>query len=219
MEESNSTFWRSMYNKPDEEKGQALLQRLGSIMPFTRWGFQKTHTDFSGYLRVIYDSGWCRVKFLYRRGRYKDPDLDEFSIDYGRLHAPDDQGTMIWQGEKCNCWHNNRLALYFLDGLTPEEVGQREKEGKTANDVRINFRQSPTGQRLVEEKLWAEFIIQHEAKTWQHYGERLFKIFDLQQSELWKKYTHYVKEYHRIIGTPAPRLEVAHILAPQTSIC
>lgn len=216
---SIATFWKSMYDKSNEEKGQALVQRIENRMDFKRWGFRITRTDFPSYLRIVYDSEWCRVKFLYTRGRFKDPSLDEFSIDYGRLHAPDDQATMIWQDRKCNCWHNNRLVLFYLDGVTPQEVVQRENDGGWHNDIELEFRRSELGQILIENKLRSENWIQSEVFIWQHYGQRLFEVFDLRRPSLWDAYTNFVVEYHRLIGTPPPGERIAHIVAPQTEIC
>ncbi len=50
---------------------------------------------------------------------------NSISIYYGRLHAPNEETTMIWNGEECHCWHRFELALHFLDGRTPEYASKR----------------------------------------------------------------------------------------------
>ncbi len=220
MDNNIYAFWKSMYEKSAEEQGQALLRRLESCLDFHSWGFEKSYTKFSGgNLDIIYDSEWCRVNFQYRRGRYKEPKLDEFSIVYGRLHAPDDQATMIWQGHKCNCWHSNRLTLFLLDGFTPKEVVQWEKDGSWLCEFKEQFRLSETGNKLISAELWAEHWIQSESATWKQYGQRLFEVFDLRQPDLWDEYSRFVEEYHRLIGTPPPGERIADIVAPQDHIC
>jgi hypothetical protein len=215
-------FWQSMYDKSADKQGQMLLERIESLKGFGHWGLIESYSKFSpGHIRVIYDSEWGRIKFRYRHGHYlvKAPKMDEFSIDYGRLHAPDDQADMIWQGQKCNCWHNNRLALFFLDGFAPQDVVQREKEGSWHCDVEADFRQSEFGKQLIENKLWAEIWIQSEAVIWQHYGQRLFEVFDLRRPDLWDAYSEFHGEYHRLKGTVPPSERIAHLVAPQTQIC
>ncbi len=193
-------FWNSMYDMSVEKQVERFFERLRFHLELNLLGFQKSYSKFSpGQLGIIFNSEWCRVYFYYRHGHYmvKAPKLDEFSITYGRLHAPDEEATMIWQGQKCNCWHNNRLILFFLDGLTPQDVVNREKEKKMVSDIRINYRQSREGQQLVSQELWAELKIRYEAATWQHYGQRLFEVFDLRQPDLWEEYTKFNSEYHR----------------------
>jgi len=215
-------FWNSMYDMSVEKQGERFFERLRSHLDLNLWGFQKSYSKFSpGQLGIIFNSEWCRVNFYYRHGHYmvKAPKIDEFSITYGRLHAPDEEAHIIWQGQKCNCWHNNRLVLFFLDGFTPQEVVLREEEGGWHNDVEAEFRQSGVGKHLIENKLRAEIWIQTEAVIWRHYGQRLFEIFDLRRSELWDEFTKFHVEYHRLKDTPPPSERIAHIVAPLTNIC
>jgi len=214
-----SAFWNAMYDKSNEKKGQALIQRIEDKMNFEQWGFRRTHSNFPSYLRVIYDSEWCRVKFIYTRGRFPDPSLDEFSIDYGRLHAPNDQATMTWQGQQCNCWHNNRLVLFFLDGMTPQEIMEWEKDGGWLCKFKEQYRQSEPGKEMISSELWAEHWILSEAATWQQYGQRLFEVFDLRRPDLWEEYNKFHSEYHRLKGTQPPSERIANIVAPLTKIC
>ena len=49
---------------------------------------------------------------------------NSISIYYGRLHAPSEVATMIWNGEEYHCWHREDYGLHFLDGHTPALAAQ-----------------------------------------------------------------------------------------------
>ena len=101
---------------------QNLVQMLERLLDFRSWGFQQTYTHINPSLPiiVIYDSELCRVKFALGGGdRYGG---DEMSINYGRLHASNDQDFISWNGEDCWCWHHVHDVLRFLDGLSPQEA-------------------------------------------------------------------------------------------------
>lgn len=38
------------------------------------------------------------------------------------------------------------------------------------------------------------------ASFWEHYGQRLFELFDLRRPDLWDEYTRFVVEYRRLDG-------------------
>jgi len=128
-------------------------------------------------VEVIYDSEWCRVQFSLSGGDM--PGTYELPVRYGRLHAPDNEAVLIWNGEKCLCWHNVNDALRFLDGLSPQEaVDQLHKQPPPVVE---QFRQSELGKKLHYAHL-PEWIIREEAAIWEFYGQRLFDLFDLRQT-------------------------------------
>ena len=74
---------------------------------------------------IVYESSQCRVRFTWEISTsYRDPEF--MRIQYGRLHAPIDKNIVEWNNENYYCWHDIRLVLLFLDGLTPQEAN---KEG------------------------------------------------------------------------------------------
>jgi hypothetical protein len=52
------------------------------------------------------------------------------------------------------------------------------------------------------------FIAQHAAETethamiWEHYGQRLFELFDLRRPDLWEKYSSFVIQVYDLKGFP-----------------
>jgi hypothetical protein len=76
------------------------------ILPLEKWGFQLTYKDFDPSFvsrTLIYDNEACRVKIEYYLERWKREDYIE--VRYGRKHASNTEGTIVWQGEECHCWH------------------------------------------------------------------------------------------------------------------
>jgi hypothetical protein len=193
-------------NKKEYKK---LTRLFESILDLKRWGFHQSYTFISPKnfpsVEVIYDSEWCRVQFSLSGGDM--PGTYELPVRYGRLHAPDNEAVLIWNGEKCLCWHNVNDALRFLDGLSPQEaVDQLHKQPPPVVE---QFRQSELGKKLHYAHL-PEWIIREEAAIWEFYGQRLFDLFDLRRPELWEEYTRFIKEYYKILdikpgpGSPYP---------------
>jgi hypothetical protein len=134
---------------------------------------------------------------MFSRMHY--PETDEISIDYGRLHAPNEDLFMVWNGEGCRCWHSILDPLRFLDGLTPEAA---YKQAKVDNQLPLavrNFRQSKEGKRLLKEYSPKSAIVL-QATIWEQYGNRLFELFDLRRPDLWKDYRQFLKEYYGLLG-------------------
>ena len=111
-----------------------FFQMLERNLDLKRWGFQQTFSGIAGHFcpSVIYDSDVCRVRFLWYES---DPlGTPTVLVRYGRLHAPIDHRYMTWNGQKCYCWHNPRMAFHFLDGLSPQEAVNNRYEKPLALD-------------------------------------------------------------------------------------
>lgn len=114
-------------------------------------------------------------------------------IYYGRLHAPNEDTRMLWNGEECYCWHELDNVLHFLDGRTPAETVQL----RYAHPITDLFYEEELSQKY---KTQPEWLAQMHVAIWQHYGQRLFDLFDLRQSDLWKQYQQFLKEVYDIAG-------------------
>jgi hypothetical protein len=181
-----------------KKQSQNLIQMLEGILDFKYWGFQRTYVGIAKvWPFVIYDSKWCRVRFGLRGGEYSDRN-HEMSVLYGRLHAPNDAGVMIWNGEECFCWHRWFDALNFLDGLSAREAVEQIRGKDEWPRVAEKFKQSKLGKELARPN-HPEWMTRMQAAIWQAYGERLFELFDLRNPDLWNQYRHFVGEYYRYL--------------------
>ena len=188
-------------NKPAsvDEVWEALIQLIEDSLEIKGWYFSPTYTKFikPNNYKLIYDSEWCRVKFLFSRMHY--PETDKLLIDYGRLHAPNEEPFMVWNGERCRCWHNVLDPLRFLDSQTASAVqGQSAADKKLPSIVR-DFRKSKLGKKLLNEYPTKSTLVLQDT-LWTHYGERLFEIFDLRRPDLWEEYRRFLKEYYSLLG-------------------
>ena len=186
--------------KSQDEQVQKLFELVESTLNLKHWGFQKTFVDDSVTLSlgIIYDSEWCRVKFV-SSGIDTNRGDDNISIYYGRLHAANESTIMHWNGKLCYCWHRINEALNFLDGLTPEDAVNQLRLHRKWSNVMEEFRQSDLGQELKYRQ--PEWLIRMHASIWNFYGERLFELFDLRQPDLWQRYSSFYSEFHKIKGT------------------
>lgn len=126
----------------------------------------------------------------------------QMHIYYGRTHALNDKWVMDWNGEDCHCWHNDLDALRFLDGLSPQEaVDQLRVHGQQPH-IAEQFRRSALGKKL-DRDYHAEWMARMQATIWEHYGQRLFELFDVRHPELWKQYGRFIAEFHKISGSKA----------------
>ena len=188
-------------NKPEsiEEVKNAFIRLLEENLEIERWNFRLTFTKFikPKSIKLIYDSEWCRVKFMFSRMHF--PETDKLLIDYGRLHAPDEELFMTWKGEGCRCWHNILDPLRFLDGLTPAEAYAQARGGEQLPLLVRDFRASKIGKQLLAEYPPKATIVL-QSRLWGHYGESLFELFDLRLPDLWKEYRGFLKEYYSLLG-------------------
>ena len=185
-----------------EKEYQDLTQLLEQFLDFKRWGFIKSYSHIAEdrSIIVIYNSEWCRVSFSVGGGdRYGGR---EMGVSYGRLHASNYRGTIIWKGEECWCWHRVYDALYFLDELSPQEAVDQLRIHKQWPHIAEQFRQSEIGLSLVKSRpyKWIEWNIRLHAAIWSHYGQKLFELYDLRQPDLWEQFVLFNKECYRIKG-------------------
>lgn len=182
-----------------EDVGEAVLQLIEENLEIKRWNFRLTYTKFikKNNIKIIYDSEWCRIKFMFSRMHY--PETDKLLVDYGRLHAPDEELFMTWNGEGCRCWHSVLDPLRFLDGLTPEDAYQQAMVDKQLPPIIRSFRESELGKELLDEYPPKSTIVL-QAALWKNYGKRLFELFDLRQPDLWNEYREFLREYYGLLG-------------------
>lgn len=167
---------------------EIFLDYMKNYLPFEKWGFKKSTQSAK---ERIFDSEFCRVKFELSSFNYYP--LYETNIYYGRLHAPNDEQYMTWNGEKCLCWHSNiYITLPFIEGVSAHQL---------ADDSEYEIWHSLVGNLKVDypHADYLEYPLRFHAKAWEHYGEKLFSIFDLRNPELWEEYSLYSNEYNKAI--------------------
>jgi hypothetical protein len=192
-----------------------LVQMLEQTMDFKRWGFQKIFLGISENFppSVIYDSEWCRVRFNYFEPDPRDQYKKITSL-YGRLHAPVNEIAILWNGEKCYCWHQLELALNFLDGLSPKDLTGKSETPKIMEKYYRPDIQSVLGlEHIAASDIQPAVTVRMCASIWDHYGQELFNLFDLRHPELWEQYRLFVKEYYKL----NPR--IIKVSPPLDSIC
>jgi hypothetical protein len=172
---------------------QELLRIATNFLDLDSWGFKERFRVHKPG-KLIYDSEWCRLSIDW--GGWDYGGGNSISISYGRLHAPNEKTTMIWNGEECNCWHSFELALHFLDGQTPEYAS---KMIYTHNLVE-QYKQSKLGQSLKGKRRQPEWLAEMHLTVWRHYGKVFFELFDLRRPDLWKQYQQFLKEVYDIEG-------------------
>ena len=102
---------------------------------------------------------------------------------------------MIYQGEKCEAWHDivTGYVGQFLDGMSPRELGSlRNKRIRVPCQAIIKFEEEWSGKGL-HSPIWGLMLDQ---SFWDYYGEHLFELFDLRQSKLWDEYRQFLQELY-----------------------
>ena len=183
--------------KSNDERNVDPVQEMSRIaqssLDLDSWGFKESFR-VSKPGRLIYNSEWCRISLLW--SGWDPMGGNSISIYYGRLHAPNEDTTMIWNGEECHCWHRFELPLHFLDGQTPEFAS---KTMYTHHLIK-QYKQSELGQRLTGKRRQPEWLAQMHTTIWRHYGKRFFELFDLRRPDLWEKYRQFLKQVYDIEG-------------------
>jgi hypothetical protein len=170
---------------------QEMTRIARSALDLNSWGFIESFRA-SKPGKLIYDSEWCRLSLVW--GGWDPLGGNSISIHYGRLHAPNEEATMIWQGEECHCWHDFDLGLHFLDGRTPVDAARLHYSHLITDpfyeeDFRKKYhRRQP------------EWLAQMHVTIWRHYGKRLFELFDLRRPDLWEQYQRFLKGVYDIEG-------------------
>jgi hypothetical protein len=172
-----------------DKKFTELVDLVERCMDFQQWGFERSFSsapDIS-FPYVIYNSEWCRVKFLHYGGDYAGQ-WSEMNVYYGRLHAENEESFMVWNDEVCWCWHSvERYVLKFLEGLSPQETVDNKK---SELQIMREFRESEIGKTM----RGPEWIARKHMAFWEHYGQRLFELFDLGRPDLWEQYRAFLSE-------------------------
>jgi hypothetical protein len=170
---------------------EVMNQIARNFLDLNAWGFQESYRVLKPG-KLIFDSEWCRLNFIWNGW---DPQGgNTISIRYGRLHALNDTAVMVWENEKCRCWHDFDHALHFLDGSSPSDTVKMIYSHPVTNpffddQVRRNFhRRQP------------EWLTKMHAAVWQHYGKRFFELFDLRRPDLWTQYQQFLQEFYDIKG-------------------
>lgn len=169
-----------------------IFRAIEKYLKPQNWGFKLFYSGIVPNHRptILYQSKQCKMKIKCTRDRTYDP--IELLITYGRNHAPIDEETIEWNGEKCSCWHRVDASplLHFLDGLSPAEAVEL-----TVSRIEQDFIESRRG------KEWEvpEFFARKHALIWNHYGQRFFDLFDLNHQNLWEEYAAFLKEYY-VVG-------------------
>jgi hypothetical protein len=161
---------------------------------FKRWMFQESYISPKRNPVIIYDSELCRVKIrIYVDGNHQYDQRDHIQVYYGRLHASNNEEFINWNDDKCLCWHRIDYALNFLDGLSPEEASKVEFRPSVIEMFRNsgNFSGMP-------HPIW---MAEMHSTIWNHYGQRLFELFDLRRPELWEQYRLFIKEFYKSKGS------------------
>jgi hypothetical protein len=191
-------------NANDERKVdpiQEMTRIAQNSLGLAPWGFiENFRASKPG--KLIYNSEWCRLSLIWGGWDYSNG--NSMHIRYGRLHAPNEQPTMIWNGEECNCWHRFELALHFLDAQTPQAAAKTIY----THSVIEQYKRSKLGQSLTGKRRQPEWLAQMHAMIWRHYGTRFFEIFDLRRPDLWEQYQQFLKEVYDIEGR-IPEIEPA----------
>jgi hypothetical protein len=196
-------------NEGIEDPCEEMALLAQNFLPLERFGFTESYRSKKDE-RLIYNSKECRVKLVWS-GWEMDSGYT-LSIYYGRLHAPENQLRMIWNNEECHCWHDlmgTGAILDFLDGLTPQESVVRDGFPSAIDE----FRHSTLWKNLVGKRRGSELTVRMHNAIWEHYGIRLFELFDLRKPNLWEKYRQFIKTVYDIEGRSP------NIKPPLDSIC
>lgn len=183
---------------------QEMINLVENVSTLKSYGFlinfQKAETNI-----LIYNSKKCRVKLVW--GGW-DPSVgNSISIYYGRVHAPDENIKMIWNGEECYAWHRFEHAIHFLNGISPFEA------------AKLNYTTPITSKYFTDEisdkfpRRQPEWLLQMHMEVWEYYGSNFFELFDLRRPELWNNYRGFLKELYDIQG------RIPFIKPPMDCVC
>lgn len=183
--------------KANDERNVDPVQEMTRIarhaLDLTSWGFKESFRA-SKPAKLIYNSESCRLSLIWGGWDYSGG--NSIHIRYGRLHAPNEGTTMIWNGEECHCWHRFELALHFLDGHTPEYASKT----MYTHSLIEQYKNSELGQSFTGKRRQPEWLAQMHTTIWPHYGKRFFELFDLRRPDLWQQYQQFLKEVYDIEG-------------------
>jgi hypothetical protein len=203
-------------NETVEDPHEYMAELIKKLLPMEKWGFKESTRLITDSPKIIYNSEWCRIKFLW--DNWEMYTGNSISIFYGRLHAPDNLEEMKWMGSDCYCWHGKMgtsHVLDFLDELTPQEAINQKAFPKLIEEIR----QTDWFKNMADKRRGPELALNIEAKIWEYYDVRLFELFDLRQPELWGQYRKWLKEYYILNGKTEERDRQFGILIPSYKVC
>jgi len=82
------------------------------------------------------------------------------------------------------CWHNIDTVINYFDGLSPQEV----ELTLSLRGIVQDFHQSN-----IERYEQEEYVAKLTSHIWNQYGQRIFDLFDVCQTELWNQYADFTK--------------------------
>ncbi len=168
---------------------QEMLRVIDHFSKIKEWNFNESYRSEN---EIIYDSKWCRVSIVW--GGWDPIGGNSISIHYGRLHAPNEKATMVWEGEDCNAWHGLKPTLYYIDGLSPVEAVN------TNSFHKLTDKYHEEEFRKAYHRRQPEWLMKMHMDIWGYYGVRFFELFDLRRPDLWTDYRLFLKEFYDIKG-------------------
>ena len=170
---------------------QEMLRLVQNFSNLDTWSFKESYRSVKDP-ELIYDSEWCRFALVW--GGWDYGSGNTISIHYGRLHAPNGNATMVWNGKECHTWHKLKPVLLFLDGHSPKKA------------VKMKY-SSPWIKKYYKKKCLEKFyrrqpewLMTMHMEVWEHYGKQFFELFDLRRPDLWERYRQFLKEFYDIKG-------------------
>lgn len=170
---------------------QEMIHVAQTFLDLDRWGFKESYSAAKSE-NLIYNSELCRVNLIW--GGWDPMGGNSINIRYGRLHAPNEKATMIWNGEECHCWHRFEHALHFLDGRTPIEAAKMD----FSHTLTDPFYELETRQKFRRRQ--PEWLALMHNAVWESYGKQFFELFDLRRVEMWNQYMQFLKAVYDIKG-------------------
>jgi len=176
---------------------EKMRQIAENFLIVASWGFKESFRSVKPEI-IIYNSQWCRLSLIW--GGWDMLGGNSIQIRYGRLHAPNNEATINWNGEECYCWHDFDYVLHFLDGRTPIDAAKLNYSHPSTDPFyEPEFRKKFSRRQ-------PEWLALMHTTIWQKYGQQFFELFDLRQPELWQKYRNFLTDVYDIEGRP-PEIE------------
>ncbi len=213
MEAKGERPLNSIRQEKCKKASENLIEFISQHLDYTTYGFHTSYHDLERHNPyVALDSEWCRVSFTLDMNRPYEQDM--LKVRYGRVHAPNEQFVMEWEGKSCWCWHKYIHAVFFIAGITPEETVDMMSRRDYPNVVQEFFDSKLASQYHKEYR--PKYDLHLHKTIWEHYGQRFFEVFDVRQFDIWEQFKFFVKEIFRIKGrTSLPIVD----LPPSYEIC
>lgn len=173
---------------------QEMLRLTQGLLDYNIWGFKESYRSVKSGLLIL-DSEWCRINITWGGWDYLGG--NSISIYYGRLHAPNENTKMMWNGEECYAWHEFECPLHFLDGRLSADAARMEFSHP------LTKKYYEEGYRQKYHRRQPGWLMQMHMEVWEYYGRRFFELFDLRRPDLWEQYRRFLKELYDIKGRPS----------------